>query len=290
MIIYGTTFSNKYCVELGLDWQECLDTLRNFSALKVFRVCAYWDQIETVRDNLDFSLLDQQLDMLKHKSVIVAFGRKSPRWPEYHEPVWTNDLSDEEFRARLLLYLDNIIDHLRQFEIESYQLENEPFVNFGGSRHKFTEEIFKEEYELLKAKTQKPVVITDSGENSDWKAAARYADLLGVNVYKTVYDSRLRRYYTHNLKAGDYAKKMVNITKPVFVAELQAEPWGAGRVTDLSQTEAEKSFSLEQLESSITMLEEAGFTTLLFWGCEWWYYQSKQGNNKYMDWLSKLEA
>ena len=58
--------------------------------IKLVRIPAYWNLTEPKKDEYNFEALDFQLDEAqKHGAkVMLAVGRRLPRWPECHEPGW----------------------------------------------------------------------------------------------------------------------------------------------------------------------------------------------------------
>ncbi len=110
-IVWGVTFSQKFSEKLGSDphtyfavaqsanskdgkvgegayWRENYDAIIKELKPKRIRLIAYWDMIEREEDKFDFQNLDYQMDEAAFSGarVILAVGRKLPRWPECHEP------------------------------------------------------------------------------------------------------------------------------------------------------------------------------------------------------------
>ena len=80
----GVTFSTKYAKELGLDWKAAyLATLDDLGVRK-FRIPVYWDEAEPERGRYAWDEVDWMLDEAAKRGadVILAVGRKTPRWPE----------------------------------------------------------------------------------------------------------------------------------------------------------------------------------------------------------------
>jgi hypothetical protein len=210
---------------------------------------------------------------------VLAFGRKVPRWPEYHEPAWALE-NEKMLQGSLLEFEARVIERYRNLSnLKFWQVENEPFINFGSGRFKIKKHEFAEELKLVRSLDDRKVVVTDSGEHSNWKQAARYADIIGVNIYTAVFDSFRKRYHYHNLSPEFYAGKIEKAGRPAIVAELQAEPWGPGPVTALVSSEIEKTISPERLKANLQLAEAAGFEEIWFWGSEWWSWLASKGND-----------
>ena len=83
-IILGATFSHPYAEYLGNDWRANYIALLDDLGIKHLRLVAYWDKIEKIPGEYDFSDMDWEVAQAReHKAnIILAFGRKVPRWPE----------------------------------------------------------------------------------------------------------------------------------------------------------------------------------------------------------------
>jgi len=138
--VFGVTFSQKYAASLNADWQKILISILDELKVKHFRLIAYWDFIEPVKDNYDFSDLDWQIKEAKSRNaeIVLAVGRKLPRWPECHDPEWAKKLIDTDenkFNAEILDYIKTVVEHYRnENTIKIWQIENEPFLPFGDCK------------------------------------------------------------------------------------------------------------------------------------------------------------
>ncbi len=125
------TFSAKYARELGLDPKIVLE--KTFSELKFkkVRLVVYWDDVEKIRDEHDFSDLDWQVKMAEkyNAEVIMAVGRRVPRWPECHIPVWAQNEGLEVQREEIKELIELAV---RRYDaspaIKMWQVENESFL------------------------------------------------------------------------------------------------------------------------------------------------------------------
>ncbi|MFQ5493179.1 MAG: hypothetical protein ACE5DX_03410 [Candidatus Dojkabacteria bacterium] len=274
---WGTTFSKKYCQELKIDWQHAFREIIKIKGLDSIRLCAYWDLVEPVRSEFEFTDLDWQVELAAAAGldITLAMGRKVPRWPEYHEPVWTDNPEKD-----VLNYITALVNHYSDEKaIRVWQLENEPFYDFGITDLEVTEDLVRKETELVRLHDSRDILITDSGENGDWKKASEYGDMVGVNVYKITYDHDLGMYNYNSFPPGFYTSKVNALEMPVIVVELQAEPWGPEHfASDLKGEEWKKSINPKQLQSNVDLVVEAGFKEVWFWGSEWWIYLTEQGD------------
>ena len=280
----GFTFSTKYCSQLNLPPLPALESLLEKIRPQTVRLCVYWDEIEQEQGRYDFSLLDKQIRLVEQSGagLVLAVGRKVPRWPEFHEPQWVLARDKAFLTENLHRFLTKVIETYQRINtLKFWQIENEPFIDFGSSKFSLTYKDVEAETDLVRSLDSHDILLTDSGERSNWQDTAKLADVVGINVYTAVYDSFRRRYLYHNFSPDFYAGKANKIEKQVLVAELQAEPWGPEGITALTAAEVAKTISPERLQSNIRLALDAGFKEIWFWGVEWWLWLAKQGNESY---------
>jgi hypothetical protein len=313
---FGTTFSEPYALALGVDPRAAFRAIAHEPELKVVRLCAYWDGIECEPGRFDFSSLEWQMEAAADAGleIILTVGQKAPRWPEFYVPEWVGagnrkrEIGNRTFEEHLLGFIEATVVHFRGAPIAVWQVENEPYIAFGGAR--IEEGLLRREIDLVRSLDERPVMVTESAGKRDWRRVGRLGDVLGVNLYTRVW----RRHWT-NLWLGGY----VNVGRPpewyarrsrevksgkseignlrvgrvedrstkyearsdgpeVMVAELQAEPWGRKTVWELTPEEAGETMSPERLRRNVGLAKEAGFETALLWGAEWWYWLRERGD------------
>ncbi len=285
-ITWGVSFSQKYSEELGLDWKENYLAVLDDLKIKNIRLIAYWDLIEKEEGTYDFQDLDWQIDQAKKRDIkiILAIGKKVPRWPEYHKPCWIENQPQEEQDKKLLIYIEKIVNRYKDNEnILTWQVENEPFFPFGESR--FTDKkILKQEIELVKSlDSKRPIIITGSGELPFWFRPAKYGDIVGHSLYEKVWFHELSIYLTYPMPPVFYSRKAWLVDKlfhkKVICIELQAEPWGPGLTYTLSLDEQNKTMNIERFRDIIEFSRNTGGDTFYLWGTEWWYWMKQEHND-----------
>lgn len=290
-IKWGVTYSSKYAEsELGLDWQETYLAILDDLKVDNIRLSAYWDEIEIERDNYNFEVLDWLIKEADKRNVKItlAIGRRLPRWPECHDPKWLSGLSKEEIGQEQLELVDLVVKRYNLVDnITTWQIENEPYLSTFGLCPSLDHQIFAQEIALTRELSQKPILVTDSGELNFWIMAAKTgADVVGSTLYRTVYNERIG-YIKYPIPPIFYFAKASFIktffnTKSVINSELQAEAWHTEK-KDLSQmtlAESAKSMDIDQFKDNITFAKKAGFDDIYLWGAEWWYFlKTKQGNS-----------
>lgn len=296
---WGITFSPAYAQELDLDWQEVYLAILDDLEVDHLRLAAYWDQIEGRPDKYDFSQLDWQISQAVQRdaSIILAVGRRLPRWPECHEPAWARSLDEAEFNAELFEFIQTVIERYQNNEvIKVWQVENEPLLRWFGQCPPPDKELLMQEIEFVRSLDgTRPIIITDSGELSTWQPAASVTDFLGTTMYRIVWneDSGFFSYWfvppaIYTWKANLTQRFNPNL-KQIIVTELQMEPWATGKPIDqLSQAERELSFDLKRFDNHLKYVTKTGFKEVYLWGVEYWYWLKGQGDPAMWDQAKKL--
>ncbi|MAG44621.1 hypothetical protein CL633_01905 [bacterium] len=275
---YGVTFSQKYAKELGLNWKETYLALLDDLQIKKLRLIAYWDKIEPENNKFDFTDLDWQIAQAEEHNaeVILAIGYKLPRWPECHIPNWVElDQKKRPNQNDLLDMVEQVVKHYKdQNAITIWQIENEPFINFGECPP-VSNELLDQEIYLTKAFSQKPVMITDSGELSLWYRASERSDIFGTTLYRKVYNNWIG-YISYPIPSWWYKlrAKIVRwiMRTPVIVSEMQAEPWTKHRPPNTPLEEQFKTMNPEIFQDIINYEKKTGIDIVYLWGAEWWYW------------------
>lgn len=297
---WGVTFSKNYAqYELGLDWKRTYLAILDDLKVDHIRLSAYWNEVEPTVGTYDFTDLDWQMEQATQRDakIILAVGRRLPRWPECHDPAWLSSITREQGKSRQLEYVKAVIGRYGDNpNIEYVQVENEPFLKYFGECPPLDREFFKQEVALAKSLTDKPILITDSGELSTWLPAARAGgDVLGTTLYRVVHNETLG-YIKYFIPPSFYFGKAALVrtltpTDKVIVAELQAEAWHSGEanLSRMDLDDAAKSLSLKQLQKNIAFARQAGFDEVYLWGVEWWYLaKERDGYSGYWDEAGKL--
>jgi len=296
-IEWGVTYSAYFVKKLGLDWQkvylEILDDLK----FKKFRLIAYWPEIEPQENVYDFSDLDWQINQAASRSakIILAIGRKLPRWPECHEPSWAQNQKLKIKNQKLLEYIEKTVNYYKNNSvIIAWEVENEPFLEFGECPV-LDVKLLDEEIALVRRLDNRPVIITDSGELSMWIRAAKRADIFGTTLYRWVWHKWLGTYQYPIPPAFFRAKErivrlFVGQQKPFIVIELQAEPWHKKQIYERPLEEQLESLNFTEFKGIIDYAKKTGFSEYYLWGAEWWYYLKQNGHPEYWNYVKTIVA
>jgi hypothetical protein len=285
-ITFGITFSTSYAASLGFDPKQMfLDMMADLKPKKI-RLMAYWEEIEPSQGKFDFQNLDELLIEAgkENVDVILAVGRKLPRWPECHQPDWYNNLDASAKQEAQDTMVKTTVEHLKQFEaIKAWQVENEPYFVFGINCPIQSQDSVSQEVQLVKSLDNRPIILTASGEQGNWNQTARSgADIVGVTMYRTVYNDKLG-YYKYPLGPWFYRIKAgIERTfegKPVIGVELQAEPWLLSGIFNTDLDTQRSLMNAKVFQSNASFAKQAGLADNYLWGVEWWYWLARKQND-----------
>jgi hypothetical protein len=281
----GATFITPYAEYFGLDPQETLRASFEDLGLERIRLVSYWKSIEPTEGTYDFSGLDWQFDMAEEygAEVSLSIGLRQPRWPECHLPDWAHDREFEEVKPKLYDFIEAVVSRYNNRpSLESYQLENEYFLEVFGECPDFSKERLVEELALVKAiDNDTPVIISRSNNATpSWPVRGPLPDVVGAAVYKRVWDRTItKRYFEYPLPAWYYAFLAgggeLTTGRNTVLHELQTEPWLPDKYDLRSSpiSEQDKTMSAHQLDERIQYGVDTGLRTIDLWGIEWWYWR-----------------
>ncbi|MBI4433589.1 beta-galactosidase [Candidatus Uhrbacteria bacterium] len=286
--VWGAHFSKAHAEYLKLDWRATYLALLDEVGVRRLRLGAYWNELEpqpgTFRfDDLDWMLAEADARGAK---VLLAVGRRLPRWPECHVPDWARARAESEQRAALHVYLTTVVTRYRTHPaVVMWQVENEPFLGVFGECPPGDGDFLATEIAAVRAlDTTRSILVTDSGELSSWMRSAAAGDRLGHTLYRTVWNPWFGYIsYDRVLPSALYRLKAWLAGKPaaqMMVAELQAEPWIArGDLFAMPIAEQRRSMDATQFAKNVTFAREVGFPEVYLWGTEYWYWLRTVGGD-----------
>lgn len=300
----GTTFSQKQCDYLGLDAMRVLDDLLSLD-FDIYRVCAYWDQIEQTKGIREYGGIDEIIERIKNKNkrMILAFGAKVPRVPEFHFPQWVKNAypvnnnktaidADPGLAEAIVSHISGVAERYKNIvKISHYQVENEALsgIDIGGGRYLSSDFLSKEVAQVRKIAPAKKIFLTNAiylwppltkEDTSHFETSVALADAVGVNVYAKVPADG--RYLQPNLlfwsKLRRWQKYAKEHGKETWISESQAEPWEKGSAVHIKQLKYPSS-DPEQSARLASDLGKIGFDPILLWGAEHWDYWHQKGED-----------
>lgn len=281
-ITYGMSFNTMYARELGLDWKETYDALLDDMKVRHLRLAAHWPMIEPVKDTYNFEELDYQVQKAEAvgATVVLAVGRRLPRWPECHVPTWAREQSKELEQAELIDYITAVVNRYKDSPaVIMWQAENEPFLSLFAFEHcgALDEAFLEQEIALIKSLDgTRPVLVTDSGNLGTWKGAYSRGDAFGTSVYVHFWNPELGQFRTF-LPPWFYRAKEKVIAmrygeKPTYLIELSAEPWLVAPVTEVPLDVQFTRMDVEKFNDILEYARDTRYDTQYLWGGEWWYW------------------
>ncbi|HEX9608700.1 MAG TPA: cellulase family glycosylhydrolase [Candidatus Paceibacterota bacterium] len=292
-VTYGMSFNALYANELGLNQREVYDAILDDLGVKHLRLAAHWTMIEPQNDVFDFRELDYQIKEAKlhNADVILAVGRRLPRWPECHVPLWAQSLPWEEQKEEIQEQIRTVVERYKGEEhIIYWQIENEPFLTVFAKEHcgELDREFLEEEIALVKEiDPERPVLVTDSGNLGTWKDAYRLGDAFGTSVYVYFWNPNVGPFKSI-LPASFYRAKLNLVRllfgeKPAFLIELSAEPWLLQPVVATSLATQLGRMDIKKFEDTIAFARDTRFERQYLWGAEWWYWLTFQGYDAFWE-------
>lgn len=274
----GITFSTQQAKFLGLDWKKTYITLLDELKIKYVRLPIYWEDVELVQNNFNFEDIDWQLHEASKRNVQVTLvlGARQPRWPECHIPKWTKDLSPGQYRdAVFKLVTLEAQRYSLSSSVKEFQVENEPLLNLFGECPKADKYMLRDEVDIVRAITDKPIVLTGSGELAPWYYESKWSDIFGSTLYRVTWNKYLgySGYWIipsslYRVKAFIFGKDISNF----WISELQMEPWFPNGDVNVPLTEQYRSMSPNQLNKNLDYAYQTNAPRIYLWGAEWWIY------------------
>lgn len=276
---FGVSFSLKQCRNFAIDPKDTLSWLVKEAGFRRFRLMSYWNEHEKQPGKYDFSQLDWQIKKITKAGgqITLCLGARQPRWPENHWPDWAWQAEKRERTACLLKYIETVVNRYKdEPEIVSWQLENEALLKAFGQRPEVDRQRLRAEYTLIKSLDERPIIMTNS---TSWGIPIRkpIPDMVGFSYYHTLY--RKGGYHTSMFHPGIHRlrKGLIRLIhrKPVFIHELQLEPWGPANIWDMPIEEQDKSMDAHAIARNIKLASQINAWPIDLWGGEWWYWRLK---------------
>lgn len=283
---FGVSFSLHRCSELGIDKKQTLQAALEDLGFRRFRLMSYWNIHEPKPGVYNFTELDWQFNLVaKYKGgVSLCIGKRQPRWPECHMPKWAQSLPKDEWYEALFTYIGVVVNRYKNHPaLQSWQLENEALLKEFGHcvDQDYNLDRLQKEFDIVKSEDSKhPVIMTLSDSwGLPWRGPS--PDAYAMSLYKHTINKR-GNYAKSKRPALFYKTRALLIStlwqKPVFIHELQAEPWLAQNILRIPIGEQLKQFGLIQLKDSINFAHSTGMHPIDLWGLEWWYWLDHKYN------------
>lgn len=287
-ITYGISYNVPYVLELGLDPDEVFDAFLNDLGVRNLRMSAHWQLIEPTRNQFDFAWMDTDIQKAEAAGAHIIFGvgRRLPRWPECHVPLWAKQLDWEEQKKEIREYITAVVLRYKDSPaITHWQVENEPYLGLFAYEHcgALDESFLEEEIALVKSlDPSRPILVTDSGNLGTWKGAYSHGDAFGTSVYVYFWNPELGQFKTilppWFYRAKERVLSLLYEEKETMLIELSLEPWLLEPVAQVPIDVQYSRMDLKKFDEIIEYARGTRYEKQYLWGGEWWFWLRKQGN------------
>ncbi len=279
----GVSFIPDYAKSLGLNPQSTMGALIGIG-VKQFRLVSYWNDIEPTQGQYNFSQLDwefQQADTA-HAKIILTLGLRQPRWPECHIPTWAQNEPVSEWQPQLEAFMKAVVNRYKNSpSLESYQLENEYFLQGFGDCTNFSRSRLVSEYNLVKqTDPHHPIIVGRSNNALGFPVNQPTPDEYSISIYRRVWDAAYtHRYIEYPFPAWFFgflaSMQKIYDHKDMMIGELQAEAWPphGQTIPQTSLAEQNKSFNAKRFKDVVAYGKATGMRSIDLWGAEYWYYR-----------------
>jgi len=289
-ISYGMSFNTMYAEELSLDWKETYDAILDDLGVRKLRLAAHWPMVEPEPNIYNFTEIDYQVAKAEEvgASVILAVGRRLPRWPECHVPRWAMEMTRAERQAVQLRYMEQVVNRYKDSPaVILWQVENEPFLEVFAFEYcgELDKDFLDKEITLVRElDPTRQILITDSGNLGTWSGAYSRGDVFGTSVYVHFWNPELGQFRTvlppWFYRVKENMMRVLYGQKETLLIELSAEPWLLEPIADVPLQVQFTRMNLEKFEDILEYAEETRYDTQYLWGAEWWYWLHLQGRSE----------
>jgi len=323
----GISFSPQRAAYLRLDYKTAFRRLEALH-FRVIRLSTYWDQVDREGyEQLDWLMSEARKSHQPIALTVGMKALGWPEFfiPASAMPV--NGLkqgqdvaSDTSFRDAALSFVTATVLRYRDNPaLVAWQVENEPFNRAGPQRLWIDAEFLRDEITSVRQLDghHRPVIVNafshfnlvfdqasarqgfdfrqwlgfdaDSAERDGLSVLDR-GDVLGLDVYTAIgYQFLGRDHMSH--ADGDWPDRLTRVRdlarkqgKQAWITEAQAEPWES---SDLNYA-SPKSTSPQAIRGIFENLKDAGFTTVLFWGSEYWLWRADHGDTRWIETIKTI--
>jgi hypothetical protein len=318
----GISFSPRRAAYLGLEYRRAFVRLEAMH-FRVIRLSAYWDEIEADGfDQLDWLMNEvkrnhQPIVLTVGMKALgwPEFYIPASKLPADGLQTGDNVARDATLRDTTLAFVaETVLRYRDNPSLIAWQIENEPFNRAGPDRLWIDASFVREEISSVRQLDghRRPLIVNafshfnlvfdqasarqgfdlrqwlgfeaDSAERDSLSVLGR-GDILGLDVYTAIgYQFLGQDHMSH--ADGDWPDRLAHLHdmakrqgKQAWITEAQAEPWESAGNTYANP----KSTSPTAIRSIFVNLKDAGYTTVLFWGSEYWLWRADQGDHRWLD-------
>ncbi len=323
----GISFNPHRAASMGLDYRSAFTRLEALH-FRVIRLSAYWDQIDQEGfGQLDWLMSEAQRSGQPIVLAVGMKGLGWPEFyfPASAMPAagltqGQDAASDASLRDATLAFVnDTVLRYRDNSTLIAWQVENEPFNRAGPQRLWIDAAFLRDEITSMRQLDghHRPLIVNafshfnlildqasarqgfdlrqflgfqaDSAERDGLSLLGK-GDVLGLDVY-TAIGYRFLGHDNMSHADGDWPDRLAKVRelarsqgKQAWITEAQAEPWESGVNSDANP----KSTSPQAIRNLFANLKDAGFSTVLFWGSEYWLWQADRGDSRWIDTIKAI--
>jgi hypothetical protein len=282
---YGVSFSIKQCRNFKIDPSETLNWLLHDAGFRRYRLMSYWNEHEKTPGQYDFSELDKQVSAIEKVNGVISLclGARQPRWPENHWPDWAWQAPKPVRDKALLDFIAIVVERYKDRDcVISYQLENEALLTNFGERSEIDRERLNEVFKRVKRLDPKRQIVMTTSTSWGVPICRPIPDVVGFSFYHTLYQNgrykqSLMYPWFHRLR---HAAVTLLHQKPVFIHELQLEPWGPAAIWEMTSAEQDVSMDRRAIARNLQLADKIRVQPIDLWGGEWWYWRHLNGDDR----------
>ena len=279
----GTTYSHTHIQSLHRSHEDAFRDLLEFK-FDVVRLGCYWNEIQPDSKTFNFKPMISMLEECekRNQQVVMTVGMKAPRWPEFYVPSWVRGETPADWLEHCLLYLERTIRTLKKFScITHWQVENEPLDPSGPKQLSIPLPLLKKEIYCVRSLDNKKIISTLWGneltKRGEYEHMLPYVDAVGIDLYYKVPFGPW--FYTGPRDSDTALKKLIATSpKPLWIMELQAEPWEHKEV--VTKKREPRSINHNLLAENFERAKALHPKAILLWGYEYWYMKKMQGDER----------
>lgn len=318
----GISFSPRRAAYLGLDYRQAFTRLEAMH-FRVIRLSAYWDEVDASGyDELDWLMKEAARNHQPVVLTVGMKGLGWPEFyiPDSVSPAaglssGQDVATDPSIREAALAFVEQTVLRYRDnAALIAWQVENEPFNRAGPDRLWIDANFLRDEVASVRGLDghHRPMIINafshfnlvfdqaserqgfdirqwlgfdaDSAER-DGLSVLKRGDILGEDVYTAIGFQFLGQNHMSHAD-GDWPDRLAHVRdlarqqgKQAWITEAQAEPWEADPTTYTNP----RSTSPEAIRNIFANLKDAGYSTVLFWGSEYWLWRADHGDARWVD-------
>lgn len=290
-MLLGTTYKYKQISSFSLNNIDSFNEIVNLK-FDIIRLGTYWKDVQKNKTGFNFSQIKTLLDICEanNQKTIVTIGMKAPGWPEFYLPTWLNFASFEDITPYLYNFVQNAVFSLKNYKcIYAWQIENEPLDPSGPHNLTIPLEVIEKEYKIFKKiDPSRKILINiwgnDKRRDNNIKKVIKMTDIIGLDVYYKQFFKKyagISLYLSPRGSLSSSSESIHKYNKPLWITELQAEPWEKNSKYYLS--DSPKSMNPKLLTENYLKVVELNPQAILFWGCEYWLWKKSKGDNSFLN-------